>query len=65
MCTILSNPDLFQEAGSRNSDLGGKDIALKVQGKAPLLDLAENWHGDRSSGPEQCSNDPQTPISTA
>ncbi len=41
-----------------------KDIALKVWGKAPLLDLAENWHGDRSLGPEQCSNDPQAPIST-
>jgi hypothetical protein len=26
--------------------------------------LTENWQGDRSLGPEQCSNDPQTPIST-
>jgi hypothetical protein len=25
-----------------------KDIAPKLWGKAPLFDLAENWHGDRS-----------------
>jgi hypothetical protein len=41
-----------------------KDIALKVWGKAPLLDLAENWQGDRSLCPKQCLNDPQADSST-
>jgi hypothetical protein len=55
---------LFEVFHAKTLIFCGKDIALKVWGKAPLLDLAENWHGDRSLCPEQCLNDPQAASST-